>query len=210
MATQTIPSFDEFNRAMRGAGITAPLQEIRDVYKKRYDRDAVFTSGPAIDEFRDAIRKQLPDASLDDIDQVYEDRYNTLPWTTDVARAAKRGVGGWASTIGGLSHAMGAEGFGQKAMDWGHGFSQANLPEAALSQRFLRDDNTINLDLLSRPDFYPQALAEGLVSMGPSLGGGLAARAALKGLGAKAVAQNLAATGIGTAIGGSQEGFGGT
>lgn len=193
------PDFESYYQASVRAVPGITLEKSRELYEKRYSQPGIFTQGPAIDEFVAAASRAGidEDRALD----LYEKRYNTLPWYSDVGRGVKRALGGFASTAGGVAHALGAEEFGQTAMDYGHGVQQRNMAEANLSQEILREDGTWNFDVMKRPSWWAQGIAETGTSMAPMLAGGF---------GGAALAGRAAGALTGGAIGGAQEGFGGT
>ncbi len=195
-----VPAFDRFYSAAQGVIPGVSLDRARGLYEKAYGQPGIFTQGPQKRDWMGAATKAGVDEET--AERLYEQTYNTLPWYSDVARGVKRGAGNVAATVGGVSHALGAEGFGQSAMDYGRDVQQRNMPEASLAQEFFPEEGGFDPELMTRPEWWLSGSAEVLTSMAPAL----AAGAVTGGLGAGP----LASAAVGGTVGGLQEGFGGT
>ena len=109
------PTFEDFYSVASRHNVG--LDRAREIYKERYGQAPIFTRNVPRGEFIERAARY--DVDEDRAKELYEERYNTLPWYSDVARGVKSGLGQIATTGGALAHAMGAEGFGQRAMDYG-------------------------------------------------------------------------------------------
>lgn len=210
------PDFDSFYGAVKRRAPGIPLETIRAEYERRYDQAPIFTQGPSKPDWLEATRRRGIDDELAEAE--YERRYNYLGVGSDLARAVKRGVGNLASTLGGFADMAQmawtggrpipeGENLGQGLMGFGQGLQQRNMPEAALAQEFLpeggswTDWDDWNFDVMKRPDWWIQGLGELGVSMAPSM---------IPAWRLGKAGHALAGTVVGSAIGGAQEGLGGT
>jgi hypothetical protein len=195
------PSFENFYQAARRHAPGISLDVVRAKYQERYNRPGIFTKPVAKYDFVSAAEKRGIDPEL--AAEEYERRYNTMPWYKDVGYAAGRTLGGFGSTLGGVSDFLTGGLAGEGLSDASQRLQARFAPETNLAQPFLQGDSwKPNWDLMARPSWWASGLTEVAGSMGPSLGAGVAAKALKYG--------PKAAAAIGSAVGGAQEGFGGT
>lgn len=179
--------FDDFYRNVRSQYPDVGLDQIREAYTTKFDREPIFEQAPDRDQFRIRVADTYPGMSDEEIDDKYDEIYNP-GLLSEVKRSALRGMGNIAGNIGGAIQVLqdefpketrGAPGFGiaktiadmlpsgQMIRDYWKEQGET-VPKSGVAQGDVLEDP---VGTLTNPNWWAAGVPEVLASQAATIGG---------------------------------------